>query len=102
MERYNDAPQILRDFLSYHETIKGQSRRTVSEYYLDLRMFLRFLKLMRGELPYNTPLEDIPITDIDAAFLASVRTSEIFDFLSYLLNDRENPESPDAPGIRCV
>lgn len=47
MERYHDAPQILRDFLSYHETIKGQSRHTVSEYYLDLRMFLRFLKLMR-------------------------------------------------------
>ena len=88
MERYNDAPQILRDFLSYHETIKGQSRRTVSEYYLDLRMFLRFLKLMRGELPYNTPLEDIPITDIDAAFLASVRTSEIFDFLSFVQMNR--------------
>ena len=83
MERYHDAPQILRDFLSYHETIKGQSRRTVSEYYLDLRMFLRFLKLMRCEMPYNTPLEDIPIADIDAAFMASVKTSEIFDFLSY-------------------
>ena len=102
MERYHDAPQILRDFLSYHETIKGQSRRTVSEYYLDLRMFLRFLKLMRCEMPYNTPLEDIPIADIDAAFMASVKTSEIFDFLSYLSNDRENPESPDAPGINTA
>ena len=102
MERYHDAPQILRDFLSYHETIKGQSRRTVSEYYLDLRMFLRFLKLMRCEMPYNTPLEDIPIVDIDAAFMASVKTSEIFDFLSYLSNDRENPESPDAPGINTA
>ena len=93
MERYHDAPQVLRDFLSYHETIKGQSRRTISEYYLDLRMFLRFLKLMRCEMPYNTPLEDIPIADIDAAFMASVKTSEIFDFLSYLSNDRENPEA---------
>ena len=93
MERYHDAPQILRNFLSYHETIKGQSRRTISEYYLDLRMFLRFLKLMRCEMPYNTPLEDIPIADIDAAFMASVKTSEIFDFLSYLSNDRENPEA---------
>ena len=102
MERYHDAPQILRDFLSYHETIKGQSRRTISEYYLDLRMFLRFLKLMRCEMPYNTPLEDIPIADIDAAFMASVKTSEIFDFLSYLSNDRENPESPDAPGINTA
>lgn len=98
MDRYTDAPQILRDFLSYHETIKGQSRRTVSEYYLDLRMFLRFLILVRKELPYNTPLDDIPIKDIDAPFLATVRTSEIFDFLAYLANDRENPES-DGTGI---
>ena len=96
MERYNDAPQVLRDFLSYHETIKGQSRRTVAEYYLDLRMFLRFMKLVRNELPYNTPLDDIPIKDVNAAFLASVRTSEVFDFLAYLANDRENPESGEA------
>ena len=44
MERYTDCPLVLREFLSYHETIKGQSPRTVSEYYLDLRMFLRFMK----------------------------------------------------------
>ena len=43
MKRYNDCPQILREFLTYHETIKGQSPRTISEYYLDLRMFFRFI-----------------------------------------------------------
>ena len=32
-----DAPQILRDFLSYHETVKAHSQRTVDEYFLDLR-----------------------------------------------------------------
>ena len=57
--KYADCPQILRDFLSYHETIKGQSQKTISEYYLDLRMFLRFMMLMRNEMPYNTPLENI-------------------------------------------
>lgn len=93
MERYADAPQILRDFLSYHESIKGQSRKTVSEYYLDLRMFLRFLKLMKNEMPYTTSLDDIPILDVDDNFLASVTSSEVFDFLSYLANDRDNPES---------
>ena len=50
MKRYNDCPQIVRDFLTYHETIKGQSQLTISEYYLDLRMFLRFMKLMRKKL----------------------------------------------------
>lgn len=90
MQRYSDCPQILRDFLTYHETIKGQSQRTISEYYLDLRMFLRFIKLMRNDMPVHTPLEDIPIRDVDLAFVASITTSEVFDFLSYLANDRDH------------
>ena len=71
MQTYQDCPQVLREFLSYHETIKGQSKRTVSEYYLDIRMFLRFVKLMRNELPVNTPLEDVPIKDVDLDFVRS-------------------------------
>lgn len=93
LQTYADAPQVLRDFLAYHETIKGQSRLTVSEYYLDLRLFLRFLKLMRMELPYGTDLQTIDIRDVDLDFLRSVTLSEIFDFLSYLSNDREHDEA---------
>ncbi len=95
MNKYSDCPQILRDFLTYHETIKGQSQKTISEYYLDLRMFLRFIRLMRNDMPLHTRLEDIPIKDIDLAFIREIDTSDIFDFLSYLANDRtQNPDSP--------
>ena len=95
MKRYTDCPQILRDFLVYHETIKGQSQRTISEYYLDLRMFLRFMKLMRNDMPIHTRLDEIDITDVDLEFIRTITTSEIFDFLSYLANDRTpNPDSP--------
>ena len=94
MQKYTDCPQILRDFLAYHENIKSQSPRTISEYYLDLRMFLRFIRLMRNDMPITTDLNIIPIKDIDLEFIKSISTSEIFDFLSYLANDREyNPES---------
>lgn len=94
MRRYQDCPQILRDFLTYHENIKGQSQLTISEYYLDLRMFLRFLKLMRNDMPMSTVLDDIPIKDIDLPFLSKVTTAEVFDFLSYLAHDRViNPDS---------
>ena len=94
MKRYSDCPQILQDFLAYHETIKGQSQLTISEYYLDLRMFLRFMKLMRCDMPIHTKLDEIDIRDIDIGFIASIRTSDLFDFLSYLANDRTvNPES---------
>ena len=95
MKKYSDCPQILRDFLTYHETIKGQSQKTIAEYYLDLRMFFRFLKLMRHDMPIHTRLDDIPIKDIDIEFIGQITTSEIFDFLSYLANDRNpNPDSP--------
>ena len=86
---------MLREFLVYHETIKGQSPLTISEYYLDLRLFLRFIKLMRNDMPINTDLETISIKDVDLNFIRSVDTSDIFDFLSYLANDRPlNPETP--------
>lgn len=94
MQRYHDCPQVLRDFLTYHENIKGQSQLTVSEYYLDLRMFLRFIKLMRSDMPLSTELENIDIKDIDLDFIREIDTSDIFDFLSYLANDRAiNPDS---------
>ena len=97
MKKYHDCPQILREFLVYHETIKGQSQLTISEYYLDLRMFLRFMKLMRNDMPMTTDLDSISIKDIDISFLGEIETSDIFDFLSYLANDRQNP---DAPGTQ--
>ena len=99
MQTYQDCPQVLREFLSYHETIKGQSKRTVSEYYLDIRMFLRFVKLMRNALPVNTPLEDVPIKDVDLDFVRSISSTDVFDFLSFLANDRVPEGSHDDPGI---
>lgn len=94
MSKYADCPQILRDFLAYHENIKAQSPRTISEYYLDLRLFLRFIRLMQNEMPLNTDINVIPIKDIDIEFIRSITTSQIFDFLSYLANDRiANPDA---------
>ena len=90
MQQYYDCPMVLRNFLNYHETIKGQSKLTISEYYLDLRMFLRFMKLMRNEMSLETPLEDIPIKDINTDFLESITTSEVLDFLSYLSSERSD------------
>ena len=94
MQKFYDAPQILRDFLIYNETIKVQSPKTIQEYYLDLRMFFRFIKLMRNEMPIHTRLDDIPIKDIDIEFIEDIKTSDVYDFLSYLARERTpNPDS---------
>ncbi|MBR6951898.1 MAG: tyrosine recombinase XerC [Oscillospiraceae bacterium] len=88
MDYRSEAPEIIRKFLSYHETIKGHSRKTVEEYYLDLRTFFRYLKISRGLVPRSTELEDVSIEDVDLALVRSVTLSDIYDFLSFLSRDR--------------
>ena len=88
MDYRNDAPGILRDFLTYHETIRGHSQNTVDEYYLDLRTFFRFLKLNRGLVPRSTELEEIDILDVDLDFVRRVTLTEVYEYLSFLSRDR--------------
>lgn len=88
MDYRSDSPQILLDFLTYHETIKSHSKATVDEYYLDMRNFLRYLKLYRGLVPKDTALDEISILDVDVEFLRVVTLSEVYAYLSYLSRDR--------------
>ena len=83
-----EAPPILRDFLSYHETIKAHSRRTVDEYFLDLRNFFRYLKMTRDPALKDVALQDIDIMDVDLDFVASVTLTDIYEYMSYLSRDR--------------
>lgn len=77
-----EAPPILRDFLAYHETIKAHSRRTVDEYFLDLRNFFRYLKQTRDPALAGLPLDGISILDIDLDFAASVTLTDIYGYMS--------------------
>ena len=46
-------------------TIRGRSQRTVDAYLVDLRTYLRFLKVSRGLTSKEQPFEDIPVSDVD-------------------------------------
>ncbi len=97
MNYISEAPPIIRDYLTYHETIKGHSKLTVNEYFLDLRTFFRYIKLKRGLCGTAKNLEDISIDDVDLELVKSVTLADIYDFLGYLSRDRErNHNSKDA------
>lgn len=88
MDYRTEAPSLIRDFLVYHETIQGHSRRTVDEYYLDLRGFFRFLKLDKKLVPPQTALDSISIDDVDLAFVRSISLTDVYDYMSFLARDR--------------
>ncbi|MBO6266927.1 MAG: tyrosine recombinase XerC [Synergistaceae bacterium] len=83
-----EAPAILRDFLSYHETIKAHSKRTVDEYFLDLRNFFRYLKQTRDPSLKGCELNEIDIMDVDLEFVKSVSLTDIYGYMTYLSRDR--------------
>ena len=83
-----EAPEILRDFLGYHETVKAHSKRTVDEYFLDLRNFFRYLKKTRNASLSNLDLDEIDIMDVNLDFVASVTLTEIYGYMTYLSRDR--------------
>ena len=92
-----EAPEILRDFLSYHETIKAHSKRTVDEYFLDLRNFFRYLKQIRNPQLADKALDEIDIMDVDLDFVASVTLTDIYGYMTYLSRDRiQHQNSPNS------
>ena len=88
MDYRTESPDILREFLFYHETIKGHSKKTIDEYFLDLRTFFRFLKIHKNLLPRDTPFEEIPIMDVDVEFVKSVSVTDVYEYLAFLSRDR--------------
>lgn len=90
IEYMRQASEVLRGYFGYLETVKGKSPKTVEEYFLDIRTFLRYLKLSRGVVPADTDLSKLDILDIDVEFLSKVTLTEIFEFMNYTASERQN------------
>ena len=93
-----EAPPILRDFLAYHETIQGHSKRTVDEYFLDLRNFFRYLKQSRDPSLRNKELDEIDIMDVDLEFVKNVTLTDIYEYMAYLSRDRVQHQNSQNSG----
>lgn len=85
------CPQLLKDFLFYMLTIKGRSQRTIDAYYIDLRLFLRYLKASRDHLSMLEPnLGDISIEDIPSETILGVTLSDAYGFLNFVQTTNRN------------
>ncbi len=95
-------PPILTEFAGYKLGIENCSARTVDEYLLDLRTFFRYMTALRsGITPYND-FESIDITEIDLAFVSSIKTEEIYEFLFYAGSERLNGWSAKARKLSAI
>ncbi len=90
LEILSECPDFLRDFLTYNETIKGKSSRSVEGYYIDLRTFLRYMLLVRGKVPKDTEFKKINISAADTELIKTVTISDLYGFMVYCKEELEN------------
>ena len=101
-EILNSVSPVLRDYLTFNETIKGKSQKTVEEYYRDITLFFRYLKQERGLVPNDTEFNDIKTDDVDAELLKSVTISDLYGFIVYCKTERNNKDAARARKVCCL
>ena len=90
LEILQSRPNVIRDFLTYNETIKGKSSRSVEGYYLDLQTFFRYILLVRGMVDRETDFEKIDIKSVDIGLIKTITISDLYGFLVFCKDERDN------------
>lgn len=94
---YNDlCPSPLSDFLEYSIAIKGRADKTVSEYFLDLRTFYRFL-VIRFKLSKDIEnFDEIDIFPVTLDVIKKVKIMDLHSFIAYTDRERKNSNRTKA------
>ena len=90
LEILQGCPPVIRDFLTYNETIKGKSSRSVEGYFIDLQSFFRYILKIRGIADKDTPFEKIDISAVDINLIKTITVSDLYAFLVFCKNERQN------------
>lgn len=82
----NENPEFLNDYLVHMRVVKMLSERTIHEYYLDVRLFLKFILNKDGDVD-NTDISSMTVDD-----LKKINLSDIYSFIFYAADERSNAE----------
>ncbi len=89
----NEMSNIVQQYAMYLRNIKGLSAKTVDSYCMDLRTFFRFMKQHRDLVSLDKPVKEISVQDVDLDFIRSISTYDIFEFMNYVADERNNISS---------
>ncbi len=90
------CPPVIRDFLTYNETIKGKSSRSVEGYFIDLQTFFRYILSIRGLVDKKTDFEKIDISVVDLTLIKTITISDLYSFIVYCKEERGNSTATRA------
>ncbi len=95
-DKSKDTFPLLDQYVHYMQAVKERSGLTMKEYRYDLVLFFRFIKKDRGLAGNAESLSEIHIDDIDADFLRTITSDDLFVFMIYLSRERKASASTRA------
>ena len=95
-EYYDDCPYYLEDFLTNIRLIKNRADRTEEAYYIDIRTFLRYLKVKHRDVPPETEWKDISIADVPIEYVENFTLNDAHVYLRFLKDKRGNETATRA------
>ncbi|MBQ6794951.1 MAG: tyrosine recombinase XerC [Clostridia bacterium] len=98
---YHDIPPYARRFLVYMTTISGKSEKTVHEYYYDLRTFFRFFMCFYNKASFDD-FDTLDTAQFSLNDLKKLTTDDLYEFLMYIRNSRDNYQNATARKISCL
>ena len=92
MKNYNNEsnPEFLNSYLVHLKIVQLHSERTIQEYYLDIRLFLKFY--LSGKLGTDDAVEDIDISGMTEQDLRNITVTDIYNFIFYASDERNNAD----------
>lgn len=95
-EYYDDCPYYLEDFLTNLKIIKNRADRTEEAYYIDIRTFLRYLKIKHRDVSEGTEWSDITVADVPLEYIEAFTLNDAHVYLRYLKDKRGNETATRA------
>ncbi len=95
-EYLEDCPDYLESFLVNLKVVKDRADRTEEAYYIDLRTFLRYLKLKNNLADVNSDWHEIKIKDIPLTLIKSFTLNDAYQYLRFLKDERGNSTASRA------
>ena len=87
-----DIPEIVKSYLDYLTVIKGRAKSTTYAYKIDLMLLVDFLKT-------KDKFKDM---EFDKSFIKEIELNDLYEFLAYVKNERENNSSTRSRKIATL
>ena len=87
-----EKPEIVKNYLDYLTVIKGRAKSTIYAYKLDLMLLVDFFKT-------KDKFKDIKF---DKNFIKEIELNDLYEFLAYVKNERENNSSTRSRKIATL